>query len=168
MQWLAGCRIKTVEASISTKRLKEAIEVEDTVDVLMAGQKGERLLFYATNCYVKNAPVELEIICENGSVKMTGNVVVTEKEGTTISKDYSSGTVLGKDYWGSGHGFLIDDFYRCIEENRRFPVGGEEAITSVRLLEAVYRSGREGSTVTLQGDCEDSGTEMKNGEGGCR
>ena len=168
MQWLAGCRIKTVEASVSTKRLKEVIEVEDTVDVLMTGQNGERVLFYATNCYVKNAPVELEIICENGSVKMTGNVVVTEKDGTIVSKDYFSGTVLGKDYWGSGHGFLIDDFYRCIEENRRFPVGGEEAITSVRLLEAVYRSGREGSTVTLQGDCESSRTEVKNGEGGCR
>ena len=169
MQWLAQPAEKeTVEASISTKRLKEAIEVEDTVDVLMTGQKGERLLFYATNCYVKNAPVELEIICENGSVKMTGNVVVTEKDGTIVSKDYSSGTVLGKDYWGSGHGFLIDDFYRCIEENRRFPVGGEKAITSVRLLEAdTFRKGKE-VTVTLQGDCEASGTEMKNGEGGCR
>lgn len=55
----------------------------------------------------------------------------------------------GKDYWGSGHGFLIDDFYRCIQTGEKFPIGGEEAIVSVKLLEAVYKSGREGCVVKL-------------------
>ena len=142
LQWLT-VPVKTVEAQISTMRLKGTIEVEDTADILMTGPEGERLLFYASNCYVKNAPVELEIVCEQGSVKMTGNVVVTEENGQITTKDYSSGTVLGKDYWGSGHGFLIDDFYRCIRSGEKFPVGGEEAIVSVRLLEAVYRSAKE-------------------------
>lgn len=148
LQWMT-CPVKTVEASISTKRLKEAIEVEDTVDILMTGQDGQRLLFYATNCYVKNAPVELEIICEHGSVKMTGNVVVTDRNGEITTKDYSSGTVFGKDYWGSGHGFLIDDFYRCIETGSSFPVSGEEAMVSVQLLEAVYTSAKNGTVVQL-------------------
>ena len=148
LQWLT-VPVREVEASISTKRLKEAIEAEDTVDILMKGTNEERLLFYATNCYVVNAPVELEIICEKGSVKMTGNVVVTDRNGERTSRDYSSGTVLGKDYWGSGHGFLIADFYRCIENGTRFPVSGEEAIVSVRLLEAVYRSAKEGIVVRL-------------------
>lgn len=148
LQWLT-VPVKTVEARISTMRLKGTIEVEDTADILMTGPEGERLLFYASNCYVKNAPVELEIICEQGSVKMTGNVVVTEENGRVTTKDYSSGTVFGKDYWGSGHGFLIDDFYRCIRNGERFPVGGEEAIISVRLLEAVYRSAKEGTAVKI-------------------
>lgn len=149
LQWLTG-PVKTVEASISTKRLKEAIEVEDTVDILMTGADGKRILFYASNCYVKNAPVELEIICENGSIKMVGNEVITEKNGEITSTDYSSGTVLGKDYWGSGHGFLIDDFYRCIETGNPLPVNGEEAVVSVRLLEAVYRSAKEGTVIELK------------------
>ena len=148
LQWLT-CEMKTVEASISTKRLKEAIEVEDTVDVLMTGPDGERILFYASNCYVKNAPVELEIIGENGSLKMIGNQVYTELDGKVEMHDYSSGVVLGKDYWGSGHGFLIQDFYDCIETGRTFPVGGEEAIVSVKLLESVYASGRNGGSITL-------------------
>lgn len=148
VQWLT-CPMKTVEATISTKRLKEAIEVEDSVDILMTGEKGERILFYASNCYVKNAPVELEIIATNGSLKLIGNKVITEKNGEVTMKDYSSGTVLGKDYWGSGHGFLIDDFYRCIQAKEPFPVSAEEAIVSVRLLEAVYKSGREGCVVEL-------------------
>lgn len=148
LQWLT-VPVKTVEAQISTMRLKGAIEVEDTADILMTGPEGERLLFYASNCYVKNAPVELEIVCDQGSVKMTGNVVVTEENGQITTKDYSSGTVFGKDYWGSGHGFLIDDFYRCIQSGEKFPVGGEEAIVSVRLLEAVYRSAKEGIAVKI-------------------
>lgn len=150
LQWLT-VPIVTVEAGIATRRLKEAIEVEDTVDVYMTGGQGERLLFYASNCYVKNAPVELEIVCEKGSVKMTGNVVVTDEDGEITQTDYSSGTVLGKDYWGSGHGFLIQDFYNCIQKGQAFPVSGEEAIVSVKLLDAVYRSGKEGRTIYLEG-----------------
>jgi predicted dehydrogenase len=115
----------------------------------MTGEKGQRILFYASNCYVKNAPVELEIICEHGSIKMVGSIVTTEHDGEVKTEDFTSGTVLGKDYWGSGHGYLIEDFYRCIEENRPFPVSGEEAIVSVKLLQAVYTSGREHKVVTL-------------------
>lgn len=146
LQWLT-CDMKTVEASISTKRLKDAIEVEDTVDVLMTGPDGERILFYASNCYVKNAPVELEIIGENGSLKMIGNQVFTELDGKIEAHDYSSGVVLGKDYWGSGHGFLIQDFYDCIETGRAFPISAEEAAVSVKLLEAIYTSGKTGAVI---------------------
>lgn len=148
LQWLT-CPVSSVEAGIAARRLKDVIEVEDTVDILMTGEKGQRILFYASNCYVKNAPVELEIICERGSIKMVGNVVATEHDGEITKKDYTSGTVLGKDYWGSGHGFLIADFYQCIAENRPFPVSGEEAIVDVKLLQAVYTSGREHRVVTL-------------------
>lgn len=149
LQWLT-CPIHTVEAGIAARRLKDVIEVDDTVDIYMTGKNGERILFYASNCYVTNAPVELEIICEKGSVKLVGNLVTTTLDGQSTSHDYSSGTILGKDYWGSGHGFLISDFYRCIREDKKFPVGAEEAIESVRLLEAVYRSARNGETITLE------------------
>lgn len=148
LQWLAG-PVSTVEAGISTKRLKGTIEVEDTVDIYMTGESGERFVFYATNGYVRNAPVELEIICEHGSVTMKGNVVVTEKAGERFVKDYSEGIVLGKDYWGSGHGLLIDDFYQSVLQGEEFFVNGREAAASVRLLEAVYRSANMGMAIDL-------------------
>lgn len=150
LQWLT-CPIASVEARMATARLKGSIEVEDTIDVVMTGQEGQRILFYASNCYVKNAPVEIEIICERGSVKMTGNQVVTNLNGEVAIHDHSSGTVFGKDYWGSGHGFLIDDFYRCIRDGLKFPVSGEEALVSVILLEAVYRSAKEEVPVSIGG-----------------
>lgn len=148
LQWLT-CGIKKVEADISTKRLKSVIEVEDTADIFMTGEHGERLLFYATNCYVKNAPVELEIICSEGSLKLEGNQVITEADGKVTREDYTSGSVLGKDYWGSGHGILIRDFYECVKTGRPFPVSAEEAMKMVKLLEAVYQSGKTGTAVEV-------------------
>ena len=141
LQWLT-CEIKSVEATMSTKRLKESIEVEDTIDVLMTGKNSERLLFYASNCYVINAPVEIEVICEKGSLKLVGNKVTTIQGNYEEVNDFSSGTVYGKDYWGSGHGFLIEDFYKSLYTNTLFQISGEEAITSVKLLEAVYSSAK--------------------------
>ena len=149
MQWLT-VPIRTVEASCSTKRLKGVIETEDTCDVFMTGPDGERFIFYCTNCYVKNAPVELEIVCENGSIRMVGNLVTTELDGKTETKDFSSGTVFGKDYWGSGHGFLIEDYYNKLASGERFPISGEEAIVSVQLLHAVYTSAKNHSVISLE------------------
>lgn len=148
LQWLT-VPIKTVEATCTTKRLKGVIETEDTCDVYMTGPNGERLLFYCSNCYVANAPVELEILCEKGSVRMVGNLVTTERNGQKETRDFSSGTVLGKDYWGSGHGFLIEDYYKKLAAGERFPISGEEAIVSVRLLHAVYASSRTGQVIRL-------------------
>lgn len=148
LQWLT-VPVKTVQASCTTKRHKGVIETEDTCDVYMTGENGERLLFYCSNCYVKNSPVELEIICENGSVRMVGNLVTTELDGKVETQDFSSGTVFGKDYWGSGHGFLIEDYYKRLESGEPFPIGPEEAIVSVRLLHAVYESARTNSVITF-------------------
>lgn len=148
LQWLT-VPVKKVEASISTKRLKGVIETEDSVDVLMQGAQDERLLFYASNCYVMNSPVELEIVGENGSLHMVGNIVTTNVSGVSETRDFTSGTVLGKDYWGSGHGDLIRDFYEKLDTGERFPIGFEEAMTSVKLVEAIYTSGREDRVVEM-------------------
>ena len=65
------------------------------------------------------------------------------------TKDFSSGTVFGKDYWGSGHGFLIEDYYTRLAAGERFPVSGEEAIVSTRLLHAVYSSAKNHDVIRL-------------------
>jgi len=144
MLWLS-VRAEKVSAGIATRKLKGIIETEDTADLMLTGPDGEHMLFYASNCYVKNAPVEVEIICEEGSMKLTGTVLSVTKNGKTETKDYSSGNVYGKDYWGSGHGFLISDFYDCVRTGRKFPIGGTEASHAVSVLEAAYRSAKAGT-----------------------
>ena len=76
--------------------------------------------------------------------------LTTELDGKTETKDFSSGTVFGKDYWGSGHGFLIEDYYNKLASGERFPISGEEAIVSVQLLHAVYTSAKTHSVISLE------------------
>ena len=131
--------IVDVKCSMSTKRLENVIEAEDTCDMLLYNKDGGRFLFYASNCGVGNTPVQIGLKCENGDIRLYGNrVTVQMKDGRVFDEDYSSGFTFGKDYWGSGHGFLIEDFYRCIETGETFPIGPEEALKTTYLLDKAY------------------------------
>lgn len=133
--------IADVKCSMSAKRLADVIEAEDTCDMLLTTKTGARILFYASNCGVGNTPVQISLKCEKGDILLVGNrVTVKRKDGRQESEDFTSGVSWGKDYWGSGHGFLIEDFYRCLREGRTFPIGPEEALKTSRLLEAAYHS----------------------------
>lgn len=131
--------IADVRCSMSAKRLSDVIEAEDTCDMLLTTKGGARLLFYASNCGVGNTPVQINLKCEKGSVLLLGNrVTVTWKDGREESEDFSAGFTWGKDYWGSGHGYLIEDFYRCLKAGEPFPIGPEEALKTTGLLEMAY------------------------------
>ena len=131
--------IVDLKCSMSAKRLDDIIEAEDTCDMLLTNRDGGRFLFYASNCGVGNTPVQISLKCENGDIRLYGNrVTVKMKDGSEIDEDYTSGFTFGKDYWGSGHGFLIEDFYRCIASGDPFPIGPEEAMKTTYLLEKAY------------------------------
>jgi predicted dehydrogenase len=156
LQWLGG-PIRTVEATTAIHRLKGVIETEDTAEIYMTGFEGERYIFFTSNAYVRNAPVFLELAFENGILSMNGNLVTVEQDGKKETKDFTSGIVLGKDYWGSGHGYLIEDFYKRLAAGERVPIEPEEAIVSVRLLDAVYTSAREKRVLTNTGNDQKGG-----------
>lgn len=133
--------IADVKCSMSAKRLEGVIEAEDTCDMLLTTKTGARILFYASNCGVGNTPVQISLKCEKGDILMLGNrVTLTRKGSEPEIRDFTSGVVWGKDYWGSGHGLLIEDFYRCLREGEEFPIGPQEALKTARLLEAAYHS----------------------------
>ena len=129
--------IVDLKCSMSAKRLYDVIEAEDTCDILLTDRDGG--LFYASNCGVGNTPVQISLKCENGDIRLYGNrVTVKMKDGRSFDEDYTSGFTFGKDYWGSGHGFLIEDFYRCVHEGKPFPISGEEAMKTTYLIEKAY------------------------------
>ncbi|MBQ8654353.1 MAG: Gfo/Idh/MocA family oxidoreductase [Clostridia bacterium] len=131
--------IVDMKCSMSAKRLEDVIEAEDTCDMLLINQDGGRFLFYASNCGVGNTPVQLGLKCEQGEIRLYGNrVTVKMKDGTVTDEDYSSGFTDGKDYWGSGHGFLMEDFYRCLHTGDKFPIDGDEAMKTTILIEKAY------------------------------
>lgn len=110
-----------VEATCSNHHLKGTIEVEDTVEAWMAFGDGKRSCFYASNGYVTDAPVLLELQGEKGRIAINGSeITLWTAEGGSEYFSYETKNGIGKGYWGCGHQACIRDFYRCLEAGKTF------------------------------------------------
>lgn len=125
-----------VTATTANRHLSGVIEVEDTAELYLEYADGRAAQFYATTAASDNLPVR---ICFSGrkSVLLEADSVFVDGKKVDC---FDRNALLAKDCWGKGHLALIDDFYRCIAENRRFAVDAFEGGLSVRVLEAVYAS----------------------------
>ena len=113
IQWLVGSEVVSVDGSISQKRLKGKVETEDTADALIKFANGVEALFYGTLCYKANSSVFLEILFENGKAVMYDDLVITDENGSREVIALKKSTDA-KNYWGTSHKIIIDDFYDCI------------------------------------------------------
>ena len=137
LRWLAG-DLKLRDCTMSAKRLAETIETEDTCDMLLTDSAGGRFLFYASNCGANNLPVQMHLLFEQGEMHLDGaRLTIKGPEGTTF-EDYTTALAVGKDYWGSGHGPFIEDFYRRIEAGQPPFITPADALETTRLLEEAY------------------------------
>lgn len=137
LQWLVGSRVTEVRSSISTKRLADFIEVEDTADMLLFFEDGQRAVFFATICGVGNDPVCLDMICENGKIRLGEKLIISYADGQeeVLDIDRISGA---KSYWGTGHTALIADYYDCVSTGRHFEIDAREASKTIEILDKVY------------------------------
>lgn len=139
LQWFAG-EVKAVKGSVDTRVLDEIIEVEDTAEATLYFANGAIGLFYSTNCFTSNSPVEIEIHCEGGMLKLTGGElkITASKNDLGFSEEKD---VQYKSYWGSGHQKLIEGFYRDLIDNTdKNTINGEEGIETLRLIEGINYS----------------------------
>lgn len=114
-------RPERVAATMSNHHLQGLIEVEDTVEAWMSFEKGGRACFYASNGYAADAPVFLELEGERGRITMNGSrLTLWTPENGSAECTCESESGIGRDYWGCGHRSCIRDFYRCLEEGRRY------------------------------------------------
>ena len=142
LQWFLGAPT-AVRGHAERLWLPEHIEVEDTASIQLTHPGGVRSVFHATNGYVANAPVQLELIGENGSLRLDTDLTVTAADGRrTVVPE----TVLGtgeKAYWGAAHGVLISDFYSTVRAGQRFWIDAQEAMKSLAIVTAVYAASPE-------------------------
>lgn len=147
LQWFGG-EVASVQGSASADVLGDIIEVEDTVHANIRFTSGARALFYATNGYLANSPVELELVFEDGSLCQRNDNLYLYQNGveTKLCEPPSSldeqGHTAGKSYWGSSHELLISDFYDHIRNGRRFWIDGAEGIKSLEIIAELYDSSR--------------------------
>jgi len=137
LQWMLG-DVEDVKGTISTHSLSDLIETEDTAEAVLHFRSGSHALFYASNAYVSNSPVYLEITCEQGNMVLNGELTVTWQDGRReVIRDTPA--VGYKSYWGTGHKYLINDFYDCIDRGVPFPVNGDEGAKAVSIIQRIYR-----------------------------
>lgn len=148
MLWLVGGE-KSIAGSTATRLLKDAIEVEDFAEAVIRFEGDRNGLFYATTGYCDDAPIELEITCEQAVLKLCdGELTKHEKGGKTrvLAADQSSGD---KAYWGQSHSRLIGDFYDCILTGRKFPIPPREAYRAIAAVLGLYEAAKTGGEVRL-------------------
>ena len=135
MQWLTSFP-QSISAKISNLSLLGQIEVEDTVSVV-AKCKDYNFTFFATNGNSTCFPVSVTIRTDKGEITTLGDKVIVDGEVKSFSND---GKFYGKFCYGSGHEFIIKDFYECIKNGKKFALDGAEASKVIEMILATYSS----------------------------
>jgi len=140
LQWFGG-EITSVKGSVTTDVLESIIEVEDTAHANILFKNKVRALFYATNGYLVNSPVELELVFEQGTLLLRRDCLYLWRDGNeTLLCEPRSVLGEGKSYWGASHSLLIEDFYKHVREERPFWLNGSEGIKALQLVKDIYHS----------------------------
>lgn len=152
LRYLMNEEIEYIEASISN-RAHTYIEVEDAAEGIIMYKNGVPTAFHCINFYSYDAPVEIEIHCENGIAKMVGDRAhVKLNNGREYIADnnpqetfeYDSGA---KGYWGVNHVKQINNFYDSIQAGKQPDITGEEGLKTQKMVCAIYESGKTGKRI---------------------
>ncbi|MBC8530361.1 Gfo/Idh/MocA family protein [Gehongia tenuis] len=147
MRWFVDDEIDWVDATIDNKA-HEIIEVEDVAEGVIAYKNGIKTSFYCMNYYTFNAEVEIEMHCEKGMVHMyKDRAVIKYNNGIEESAEMPESEMIdfGKgipQYWGVSHFKQICQYYDALEKGVQPEINGEEAIKSMRMICAIYDSGK--------------------------
>jgi UDP-N-acetyl-2-amino-2-deoxyglucuronate dehydrogenase len=154
MRWFVGEDIAYVEAQIGN-RAHEIIQVEDSAEGVIKYKSGLFTGFYAINYYSYDAPVEIELHCENGIAKMVGDkATITFNDGNVISRDADQSEAVDfgngvKSYWGVSHVKQITEFYQNLIEGKTPAIDGKEALKTQVMIASIYQSGKENKRIYL-------------------
>lgn len=134
-----------IAGTMANHHLQGCIEMEDTVEAWMSFEDGKRACFYASNGYVTDAPVILELQGEKGRITMNGDQIsLRTPEGVAQHFVYEQKSGMGKGYWGCGHQACIRDFYDCLEKNVRFQTDIQGVENTFQALKKIYEEKGEG------------------------
>lgn len=131
-------RPTVVEAIGANYHLRDIIQVEDTLSIFL-GYKNINANIFITTSYCSDAPVFLEIICEQTTIRLEGAELslLSSNKKEIIHLDKISMT-LGEIYWGGGHIACISDFYQALKEGKQSPLGISEVALTMETMFQIY------------------------------
>jgi predicted dehydrogenase len=153
LRWLIGSEPAYVDCHI-TNRTHRQVEVEDEADGLIRFQNGVDAIFFATISYSRDSEIHLQIDCENGLVDIYGERgEIQLRDGQKLIADKPEGEYFdygtAKDYWGVSHRKEIADFYHSLETGKAPYVNAQEVLGTMKMLTALYQSGKTRKPVSL-------------------
>ncbi len=134
---------------MDTFELSDYIEVEDSAFVNIRFDGGANALFTATNVYAEDTQIEIDVVCEKGSLSLGEKLEVKYGDRTEIYEDVKSKS-FGKTVWGITHKQIIDDYYSTLTKEKEFAVNEKEGINTVKLIDAIYKSDRERQYIDIK------------------
>lgn len=155
INWLVGGDAVKIDATIRN-RFHDTIEVEDFAEGVIQYAEGFKVSFLATNYYSFDAPVTIELHCEQGLATMTGpRLEITYFDGRPSfivdipAADYIENGIASKTYWGTGHIIQITEFYEALTGQTPFAVDGLEALKIQKIVSGIYQSARLNKAIQL-------------------
>ena len=150
---LLGGEVSEVSASVSTLTGYD-IEVEDSATVRIGFRNGVVGLLMASNANANNSSIELEVVTDSHILRIKDFVLsVASKYDEYSFRPVTQDEILpgSKSYYGVGHKMLIRNFYDALSNGGNgWFVPAEEGAKVIRLLDAIYKSGREGKKVIME------------------
>ncbi|MBV7509183.1 Gfo/Idh/MocA family oxidoreductase [Bacillus sp. sid0103] len=150
MQLLGG-EIESIRGTID-QLLDYDIEVEDTATANIQFRNGTKGLFFATNANAENSSVELQVVLELGRFTIKDSVLTFGNENGKKEPLMEDAKLPGtKFYYGASHVKLINQFYDCIVNNTENYVHVQEALTSIKMIDAIRHSSETRQKIIMEG-----------------
>lgn len=133
---------ESVMATVANHHLKDIIEVEDSAEGIITFDNGKKANFYTTTSFDGRDATILYLVTEKKrriQLQYSAVYVDGEKvEDPSLVSDF-----IGKECYGNGHMYLIENYYDALKNNKEMPVTLESAQYALRILLASYKSNNE-------------------------
>ena len=147
MNWFIDSPVEKLNVHMGN-RAHQRIDVDDYAEGMILYRSGVRASFFAINYYTCDAPVEIELHCEQGTAKLVGEkAAITMNDGREFIADrdprqtFDFGNV--KQYWGVGHMKEIRHFYECLQSGAAMRNTAQEVLATQKLICDIYTEGRK-------------------------
>ncbi|SHE51702.1 Gfo/Idh/MocA family protein [Alkalibacter saccharofermentans] len=151
VQYLVGSEVEWIEGHIANRILKN-VEVEDVADAAIKFKNGCIYSLFATNYYTNNAPVQIEIKGEKGTISLKGfdvTVCIDGERDRFYSQDSKSDDAKGHNYWGNYHFEQIREFYESTINDSPVFINGSEGKKALSIVLGVYESSKKTKKIKL-------------------
>lgn len=149
---LIGGEIAGIRGSIANLLDYEGLEVEDTASARIRFRNGACGLFFATNANSKNDNVEIIVTLEKGELALQNNILYQSAGGRREPLAEDAKLPGTKFYYGISHKKLIDQFYAGLATGSQDYVHVRDAVTSMRMIDAIRRSSAGGQEIVFLPD----------------